>query len=766
MAKRIASSTRALVGMLSVFTLLIGKQLCMPVTAAAHELDEDFADGCCTAHYVACEARPGHAYLPCRRGRRGVDVSANFSFDCIGVGCIGPTGECAPLLSDATCVDDDGDALLSSWETTGYDANSDGTVDVNLASLGANASRKDVFVEVDCIVSDANGDGDLNDAVDHSHCPRENALRDVVQGFADAPVANVDGTTGIQLHIDVGPLFGAGVITQVNGAGGVTGTYGDLGGGGTQIAEAGNQVIDWDGATGRAGVQFSTLRAANFNANRAELFRYTIFGHQCNARRAVNDCTSGWAEDLGCNDFMVTLGGVSPSGTSCWGVDANGFSVGSRADQAGTLMHELGHCLGLDHGGSEDVNDKPHYLSVMNYSFQGCSVPSSPTLPAQFPGGCDYSRTVLPPVTGQLDELSLDECLGIDNNALGFGPVDWDGDTQLEGVSLCSPGNGSNVSADINGDDVCVARGANLALDTSPSGDDVIAGGVIRDGANRTCNTTAQGDDEQRVAVGTVQPNPLSGFDDWLNILYGFQGLPSFTTGVSSPVENEPDPEIIARSRAELAERMRPIVGVQLSAPATVLPGEALTFAVTFQNPGRGPGLDLQAVQTDPAGISSLFGLSVLQAHQTANASIVYNVPADACPQQLTSNVAVSYQDFVGNTLSTSGAASAEVLDVVPPEIQCNAAPFRPSNTPVSFTSTATDHCSTPTVFISGHRCYRVNGSGKIIDHTHSCRVEHDGTRVDIRNSGGVGMVIAWTVVATDAWNNQSTVECSVEVVR
>jgi hypothetical protein len=47
-------------------------------------------------------------------------------------------------------------------------------------------------------------------------------------------------------------------------------------------------------------------------------------------------------------------------------------------NQGGTFMHELGHNLGLRHGGGSDLNGdaedtptfKPNYLSVMNYKFQ------------------------------------------------------------------------------------------------------------------------------------------------------------------------------------------------------------------------------------------------------------------------------------------------------------------------------------------------------------------------------------------------------------
>lgn len=32
-------------------------------------------------------------------------------------------------------------------------------------------------------------------------------------------------------------------------------------------------------------------------------------------------------------------------------------------------MHELGHTLGLYHGGDEAVNFKPNYISIMNYLY-------------------------------------------------------------------------------------------------------------------------------------------------------------------------------------------------------------------------------------------------------------------------------------------------------------------------------------------------------------------------------------------------------------
>ena len=46
-----------------------------------------------------------------------------------------------------------------------------------------------------------------------------------------------------------------------------------------------------------------------------------------------------------------------------------------------------------------------------------------------------------------------------------------------------------------------------------------------------------------------------------------------------------------------------------------------------------------------------------------------------------------------------------------------------------------------------------------------ACDVEIDGATITILRSGEPGTVITWTVAATDACGNQSTEQCSVEVV-
>src|SRR5262249_11742930 len=58
--------------------------------------------------------------------------------------------------TDEATLDSDGDNIPDQWEKTGYDADGDGIVDVDLKALGADPFRRDVLVEVDVMTSLAN----------------------------------------------------------------------------------------------------------------------------------------------------------------------------------------------------------------------------------------------------------------------------------------------------------------------------------------------------------------------------------------------------------------------------------------------------------------------------------------------------------------------------------------------------------------------------------------------------------------------------------
>ena len=103
-------------------------------------------------------------------------------------------------------------------------------------------------------------------------------------------------------------------------------------------------------------------------------------------------------------------------------------------------MHEFGHNLGLRHGGGDNINCKPNYLSIMSYTRQ------MPTIIPTSNYKIDYSHIELDP----LNETSLNEKRGITSKlpeaidaVIPYGPIlnqftfvneptDFDYDTKFE----------------------------------------------------------------------------------------------------------------------------------------------------------------------------------------------------------------------------------------------------------------------------------------------------------------------------------------------
>ena len=105
-------------------------------------------------------------------------------------------------------VDTDGDGIPDIWETNGIDIDKDGKPELDLPAMGANPQRKDVFVEIDWMNADpACTKSRLLCTVDdrRNETPTPEAIKQVVDAFASAPVSNPNGSTGITLHVDYGP---------------------------------------------------------------------------------------------------------------------------------------------------------------------------------------------------------------------------------------------------------------------------------------------------------------------------------------------------------------------------------------------------------------------------------------------------------------------------------------------------------------------------------------------------------------------------------
>jgi hypothetical protein len=376
-------------------------------------------------------------------------------------GIAGSNTTVIPTCAGGTTPDADGDGLLDCWETTGIDF--DGNNSIDFTFPGANKDHKDTYIEVDYMAT---------------RNPIQAALNDVIAAFAAAPVPNTVGGPGINLHITV------------------------------DEAVPFSTDLAFVGCTASGSPDFDTVKAAYFgtlaersNANSVNIiaakrlgFRYSLFINNLLGL----DGTSGCSELPG-NDFIVSLGSWTPAG-------------GNQVQQGGTFMHELGHTLNLHHGGADDINCKPNYLSVMSYSRQ---IPGwAPKLPTTTQNLLDYSRSAL----AALNEGSLNEALGVGvvpGNQTGFGPptpptvvstagaIDW---------------NQNNVSTNT---------------------------GVARD-----INYLYQG----KFGSGNCGASPnetLTGYNDWANILYNFRGTSDFADGVhlSAPQVDEVDfPEMLAAS--------------------------------------------------------------------------------------------------------------------------------------------------------------------------------------------------------------------------
>lgn len=349
------------------------------------------------------ELGEGATYIEESPGPVVVDSSGKATFEAVIFAYDMPLGEfITATATDASgntsefSHDADNDALYDNWELDGV--NGDGIGPVDLVLDGANPLHKDVYVEADAMV----GRGFTNPE-----------FTDVVNAFAAAPagsVRNPDRTPGVNLHIshpDNGLALEAWPTDWWNKFNALKEVcFGDP----PQPSCHDNPVP-------------APTNAPRSPANEARFktHHYAIIADSFDVETNPPGpgLSGGEAESNG-NDFFVTLGTAYP--------------IGGKAEsemRSATFMHELGHNLGLGHGGTKEngepdkINYKPNYHSVMNYTWQW----RSPCIK-----GWDlaYSDQELP----TLNEGSLNEGFGIGGkpgNTTYIGPAKHDTDDPCEG---------------------------------------------------------------------------------------------------------------------------------------------------------------------------------------------------------------------------------------------------------------------------------------------------------------------------------------------
>lgn len=369
--------------------------------------------------------------------------------------------------------DIDKDDILDNWERFGIDSNQDGIIDFTLpctpdtmnpsTQICPTPYRKDIFVEVDYM---------------QNHQPNQNAINNVINAFSNAPVS-CNFILCFPLSLSLNPPTGISLHVQVDNS--------------QNIPEQ-NSLPIWTGFDNIKANNFGTSaerqdpNSANILAAKRLVYHYALFIHDQGTGGFPG--ASGISElpqlgdPFGANDFIVSLGGPS------WPTDSTGHNVGSPDQQAATFMHELGHNLNLHHGGNDEINCKPNYVSVMSWHYQ---------LPTFISRTVDYSHSVIP----QLRENSLSDAAGIGTSTPAGLNTEYSTPTTNPAMPMIVP-TPTGVSVDWNGNNN-FGDTVSQNINNRPWW----AGGGCDGGGNEV----------------------LNGYDDWRNLRYGFTNSPDAADG-------------------------------------------------------------------------------------------------------------------------------------------------------------------------------------------------------------------------------------------
>lgn len=357
----------------------------------------------------------------------------------------------------------DGDSLPDCWEVFGIDVDEDGVFDYALPTHGSQYDKKDIFVEID--------------AMEQSLLPLQ-SIDMLRRTFSDHQVT---------LHLDDLPSNGAHVLPQQ-----------------TIISSLGSWFtaakISYFGSQ-------SEVNERNRTGNPKPLQAKALAYHYC-IMLDQHPMGAGGTAEIGGNDFVVTS--LFPNINSSFRAKA----------LASAFMHELGHNLGLRHGGGggradDDVTRKPNYLSIMNYA----RAYELPALGFSVGSGWRLDYSSRPLLLEDLNEQQLVESRGV--RLITGGVL-----AQEKIVFVKTPGDTSTL----------VVASSETGIDWDQS-----AGALL---------TIPYGRD---ITGDRVESKTLHSYSDWDNLAYNFRACtgPKCTTLAENTVEPEETLDNLARQTGD-----------------------------------------------------------------------------------------------------------------------------------------------------------------------------------------------------------------------